>query len=549
MEPTSQNIRWSLNEFFNSLNDPKIQKTLDTTLIKAKEFALKYKNKVVKLTAIELANALKEKEDLLSPCYKLRQYISLLHSIDTNDEKTKKLLEKVDETESYIANEMLFFKLELAKIKSKDLNLLTKTSNLKNYQYYLQQNKNLAKYNLSEKEEKIVNLKNLTGSLAAKKLYQIFTSDFEFEFTLDNKKQKLNGSQLRNLRHHEDPCVRRSAMKLFFKKYKDNELIITHLYNTILKDYQIECNLRGYKEPMSVMNTYNDLPDNAVNLLQNVTAKSYPLVGRYYKIKQKILKLDQMTLADIYAPLPKSSTKFTWEEAKEIVLEGLSKFDQDFYLKGKLMFDENRIDAPVEPKKRGGAFCSSSIPSLNPFVMLNFLGKERDISTMAHELGHAIHSQFSAKQNLFNFHARLPLAETASVFSEMLITDLILKKETDKATKISLLTSKLEDIFATSHRQNMFFSFEKKSHDLASKTKASSEELCSLYKKELKSMFAGAVKLTPEYDWEWASIPHIFEVPFYVYAYNFGNLLVLAMYEKYLEEGKSFIPKYKEFLA
>lgn len=549
METTSKNIRWDLKEFFTSIDDPKILEVLDTTLQKAKEFALKYKNKVTKLSAAKIAEAFKEKESLLSPVYKLSQYVNLVHSLDTNNEKAKKLLEKVDEIESYISNEVLFFKLELAKIKAKDLNSFTATTNLKDYEYYLKQNKNLAKYNLSEKEEKIINLKDLTGSLAAKKLYQVLTSDFEFEFEVDGQIQQLNGSQLRNLRHHENQAVRRSAMQLFFEKYEKNQLVITHLYNSILKDHEVESKLRGYKEPMSAMNSHNDLDDKVVDLLQEITTESYSLVSRYYRIKKRILGLDEMTLADIYAPLPESSTKFTWEETKSIVLEGLSNFDQDFYQKGKIMFDENRIDAPVEPKKRGGAYCSSSIPSLKPFVMLNFLGKERDVSTLAHELGHAIHAQFSSKQNLFNFHARLPLAETASVFSEMLITDLILKKETNKTAKISLLTSKLEDIIATSHRQNMFFSFEKASHNLVGKTKASSEEFCSLYEKELKLMFKDAVKYTPEYAWEWSSIPHIFEVPFYVYAYNFGNLLVLALYEKYLEDGKSFIPKYKEFLS
>jgi oligoendopeptidase F len=181
--------------------------------------------------------------------------------------------------------------------------------------------------------------------------------------------------------------------------------------------------------------------------------------------------------------------------------------------------------------------------------MLNFLGKPRDIATMAHELGHAIHDMLCSKQTLINFHPILPLAETASVFAEMLITDHLLKTETDTRSKINILTDKLEDIFATSHRQNMFSQFEMATHKHIESDRLSSQDLCKIYKEELKKMFGDAVQYPEEYQWEWSSIPHIFESPFYVYAYNFGNLLVMAMYQQYLEEGKAFMPKYKEFLS
>jgi len=297
------------------------------------------------------------------------------------------------------------------------------------------------------------------------------------------------------------------------------------------------------------MNIHNDLDDEAVEVLHEVTTESYFLVQRYYKIKSKLLGLEHQTLADIYAPLPQSTRQYQFHEAKETVLQGFSQFDEEFYQMAKLMFDENRIDAPVNPTKRGGAFCSSSTPDLHPYVLLNYLGRQRDISTIAHELGHAIHDQFCSKQTLFNYHPILPLAETASVFSEMLITDLLLKNETDKLSRQAILTDKLEDIFATSHRQNMFSHFEMTSHNAISSQLLSSEELCHMYMNELQKMFGDSVEYTDEFRWEWASIPHIYSVPFYVYAYNFGNLLVIALYQQYLDEGKAFIPKYKQFLS
>jgi len=359
----------------------------------------------------------------------------------------------------------------------------------------------------------------------------------------------MNGSELRALRYHPKQDVRCEAMTCFFSRYEEQKLAVTHAFNHIVKDCAIEREIRGYKSPISVRNVQNDLDDKVVQVLHEVTQESSHLVNRYYKLKARLLGLERFTLADIYAPLPQSSTSFTWEQATDLVLRGFQNFDPTFHEMAKKMFDENRVDAPVTASKRGGAFCSSSTPDVAPYVLLNFLGKQRDVSTMAHELGHAIHDMYCSKQNLFNYHPILPLAETASVFSEMIVTDLLLKEQTDKTSKIALLTEKLEDIFATSHRQNMFSFFEQTIHAQIEKGLMSTTELCETYQSSLESMFGDAVTYTPEYQWEWSTIPHLVESPFYVYAYNFGNLLVMALYQSYLEEGAAFIPKFKELLS
>ena len=347
---------------------------------------------------------------------------------------------------------------------------------------------------------------------------------------------------------HEDPKVRREAMKLVDSEYEKNSMVITHIFNNIIKDYNVERKLRGYKSAISIRNTGNDLDDKAVASLHAVTKKSYPLVQRYYKLKKKILKLDDITLADIYAPMPQTSKKYSWDEAKKIVLDSFKDFDQEFHDFAKVMFDEHRIDAPVEAKKRGGAFCSGSTPDIKPYVLVNFMGKPRDVMTLAHELGHAIHDFYAARQSLFNYFPILPLAETASVFSEMIVTDKLLKEETNKKERQALLTEKLEDIFATSHRQNMFSSFEHVVHDKITGSILSTDDLKSLYKEELTAMFGTSVTIPDEYEWEWSTIPHIFEWPFYVYSYNFGNLLVMALYEQYKEAPETFPDKLKELL-
>lgn len=547
-ETGAENVRWDLKELYGSVNDPKIEEDLKKAQKLSEEFVEKYKNIISDLSVENLKKAFEDLEALLAPLYQMHQYASLVYSTDTSNGDAKKLKAKLDEAFSHISNEILFFDLELGKISEEKYKQFINSDILDNYRYSIYKTYKDAKYYLSEKEEQVMNLKDLTGVKAFRKLYSDLTNGFQFEFEIDGVKKKMNGSELRALRYHKSADVRRRAMKMFFERYEDNENIISSIFNNIVKNHAIEKNLRKYDSAISVMNVGNDLDDEVVQVLHDVTTESYKLVHRYYKLKAKILKLDDMTLADIYAPLPTANETYSFDKAKDIVLEGFSAFDEEFYSMAKSMFDENRIDAPVLPTKRGGAFCSSSTPDLKPYVLLNFLGRARDVSTMAHELGHAIHDMFASEQTLMNQHPILPLAETASVFSEMIITDLLLKKITDPLARQSLLTDKLEDIFATSHRQNMFSRFEMASHKGISERLMSSEELCQIYEQEIKMMFGDSVNFTDEYRWEWSSIPHIFEVPFYVYAYNFANLLVMALYQQYLNEGKSFIPRLKGFL-
>ncbi len=545
----AESIHWNLKDLFSGLKDPKIKKIMTESIKNATAFEKSYKGKIKTLTSAQLTKAFQKMEALLTPLYKLSQYSHLVYSTDTSNDDAKRLMVQIDELESKISNITMFFHLELAKLSKAAIENHAKSKECKNYSYSIRRTLETAQYNLTEPEERIINLKNLTGVNAFKQLYSDLTNTFEYEFEIDGKKKRMNGSELRALRQHPDKNVRRRAMKSFYERYDENSLTITHIFNQVLKNLEIERDLRGYKRAISIKNIGNDLPDAAVDALHQVTNESYKLVHRYYALKKKILKLPDMTLADIYAPMPTGSETILYKEAKEIVLEGFGKFDKEFYNGAKLMFDQNRIDAPVGAKKRGGAYCSSSTPDLKPYVMLNYLGRDRDVATMAHELGHAIHAILSEKQTLFNYHSILPLAETASVFSEMIITDMLLKTRTDKLSKQALLTTKLEDIFATSHRQNMFSNFEQETHGRIGNGILTTEDYCGIYQASLKQMFGTSVKQPDEYKWEWSTIPHMIESPFYVYAYNFGNLLVMALYQQYSEEGQSFVPKLKQMLA
>jgi len=543
----SENIRWNLTDLFNGTDDPKINESLALSSDRAVAFKHKYKSKINELTSFDLNHAYTELIEVFEPIYRVHQFGSLSLSTNTSDDDVKSLSSRIEEKLSSISNKILFFNLELA--ERDDLETLEDMPGLEDFKYNLNQAHKTKQFNLSEKEEQLINLKALTGKSAFKKMYSEYTSSFIFEFELDGEVKKLTGAELRALRQHSDPDVRHRAMDTFLTKFKKNKLIFTHVYNDIIKDYNIDRSLRGYPSSINVMNVNNDIKDKAVNALIDVTTESNTLVQRYYKLKRKMLGLNELTLADIYAPLPNSNKTYTWNEAKKLVLDAFASFDDEFYILAKSMFDFNRIDGPSVPNKLGGAFCLSSTPDLKPYVLLNFTGKLKDVSTMAHELGHAIHAMLSTSQHLFNYHPIMPLAETASVFSEMILTDKFLKEMDDKETKVSLLTSKLEDIFATSHRQNMFSRFEVKIHKIISERLMSSDELCEAYREELEEMFGDSVVYSEIYNWEWASIPHLLNVPFYVYAYNFANLLVIALYQQYLDEGDVFVPKFKTFLG
>jgi oligoendopeptidase F len=546
---TAETIRWDLSDLFSGIDDPKITETLAAGHRGALNYVDKYKEKLGLLNPAALADAFKELETLLSPLYKLSQYAHLVYSVDTANDQVKAFVGKVDDEESEISNHLVFFNLELAALSPTQLDTLAAAPELADYKYELELTKKTAAHNLTEKEEQLINLKDLTGVDAMRKLYNELTASFQFEFELDGNIQTMNGSQLRALRQHEDANVRRRAMKVFFERYEAHQITLSTIFNNVIKDFNTERKLRKYPTPISTKLIGKDLDDATIKTLHQVTDESYGLVQRYYTLKQKLMGLSELTLADIYAPLPGSTKTYTWDEAKTMVLDGFGRFDSEIHDMAKRMFDNNRIDAPLLPTKRGGAYCSSSTPDIDPYVFLNYQGRPSDVATLAHELGHAIHDMLCANQHLFYYHPILPLAETASVFSEMLITDKLLAEQTDTQSIQAILTDKLEDVFATSHRQNMFSNFELKTHDLLTEGLVSSTDLCDIYEGELKKMFGQSVVITPEYRWEWSSIPHMIDSPFYVFSYNFGNLLVMALYQQYKEEGAAFIPKYKQILA
>ena len=324
-------IIWNLDELYQSVEDPDLDKDIKKADTLSESFNKKYKGKVKKLSHNELGKALKTLEEIYSIIYKASQYIHLLYAIETNNNIIKNKVSQLDENISDIENQLIFFNLELSKVPKKELTNKQNSVAVAEYKYLIKRSLETAKYNLTEKEEKLTNLKDLTGIDSFQKLYSELTNSFQYKFKVDNKLKNMNGSELRALRQNKDPKVRRDAMRLFYTKYEENEVVISHIYNNILKSYGTNIKLRGYKKPIEKKNIGNDLSNKVIDNLHDATKESYSLVERYYKVKKKLLNLKDMTLADIYAPLPESKDSFTWNQSIDIVLDGFKSFDDEFY--------------------------------------------------------------------------------------------------------------------------------------------------------------------------------------------------------------------------
>ncbi|BBE30801.1 oligoendopeptidase F [Tepiditoga spiralis] len=543
-------MNWDLTFFYESPSSKKIKKDLDEFLNMAQELKNEYYNKLgnENLSPIELKIFFNKLEEFEQKGYYPSQYSNLLFASNTLDQEAQKLRAMVQDYFTKASIITSFWSPVLLKLSEEKLTELKESKELIQYKHVMEKLVDSKKHTLSEEAEKVMTALSSSSREAFGDLYGRLTNSYEFKFRIGEEVKTITGPQLRSMRLNPDPDIRSRAMKMFFERYEKDKITLEHTYNSIVKHYDTESKLRNFPEPNSMKNLKNEVNDEIVKMVMGVTTEKTPIVHSYYEWKAKQLKTD-ITLADIYAPLKSVNKEYDFESAKKIVLDSYYQFDKEFGDIAKSFFDENRIDSEIRKGKRGGAFCSYYIPNKKPFVLINYTGNMRDIMTLAHELGHGIHGTLSSKQNLLNYHTPLTMAEVASVFGEMLVMDKLLNELNEEDKKL-FIASKIEDMFATMFRQNMFARFEVQAHKMIEENgMASWEELSDLYERELKIMFGNSVKITPEYKYEWASIPHIFNVPFYVYAYNYANLLVIALYEKYLEEGKDFVPKYKELLS
>jgi oligoendopeptidase F len=489
----------------------------------------------------------KDSEESTRIAYKLYSFAELAFAADTQNQSVQALLGRIQQFMAELENRTLFFSLWWKDLDDANAKRLMEASG--DYQYYLEEIRHFKPHTLSEPEEKVVNLKNVTGSSALITLYDAITNRYTFNLEVDGKTKELTRGELMVHVRGADPNLRAKAYQELYRVYGGDGPILGQMYQTAARDWRNEnLTLRRFASPIAARNLGNDIPDEAVDTLLAVCKKNAPIFQRYFQLKAKYLKTPRLRRYDIYAPLVKSDKTYAFDQAAEMVLDSFSTFSPEVGKLARHVFNEKHLDSEVRKGKQTGAFCASVIPEMTPWVKLNYQGHADDVATMAHELGHAIHSMLAAHHSVFTFHSSLPLAETASTFGEMMLVDRLLAEEKDESVRRDMLFRQVDDSYATILRQAFFALFEKQAHEIVVQN-ASVDDLSAAYMENLKEQFGEAVEVSDEFKWEWVSIPHIYHTPFYVYAYAFGQLLVLALYQQYKAEGEAFKPRYLKILS
>lgn len=549
MTDDATRLFWDTTPLYASAEDPAIEKDLEEAKLRGAEFRERYAGKTASLAAGELFDALAVYERLQELILKPQLYAHLLFAADSEDDAVKRLSQRTAEFGNEMGRELLFFDLELMEIGEEEFaKLFTADPRLDSYRHFLESVRKFRPHTLSEREEQLLKLKDLTGSDAFNRLFDELTASFRYSFELDGETKEMTGEDLLGLLHHADAGVRERAFSTFLKRQEEQGVVFSAVFNNVALDHRQDMDLRGYRAPMQPTNLGNEIPDQVVERLMEVSEANYPLARDYFRLKAKLLGVDRLKNSDIYAPVGGTGRAYTFDEAKDLVLESFGNFSPRFRDLATPFFEERRIDVPPRPGKTGGAFCMGMTPSLSPYLLLNHTGNLRDVTTLAHELGHGLHFVLASKQSMLNYFPPLPLAETASVFGEMLLTRMLLEREDDRQVKISLLCASIEDIIATTFRQNVLTRFEEWMHLERQNGLITSGHLCDLWWEENGKFYGDSVEMIPPYRWGWSYISHFIHTRFYCYAYTFAELLVLALFEKYLKEGDAFIPIYEEIL-
>ena len=538
---------WKLTELFASFTDPAINQAYQDLEASTEKFVSQREELKPEISSEKFLQLVRELEQMNKLGYRLYGFASLSFAANTQDQTAQINIARFQQFEAEMENRTMFFSLWWKALDDENAARLLDASG--DYRYWLEQMRNFKPYTLTEPEEKIVNIKNVTGRSAHDMLYDSITNRYVFKVEVNGEMKEMTRGELMALVRTADPDLRARAYQELYRVYGEDAPILGQIYQNIVRDWKNEnVNLRGFASPISVRNTINDLPDEVIDTLLEVARKNIGIFHRFFRLKAQKLGMEKLRRYDIYAPLAESDKRYSFQEAADLTFEAFDRFDPKFARLAKRVFDEGHVDSEVRKGKMGGAFCSTLGPDLTPWVMLNYQGKSDDVSTMAHELGHGIHSMMAEEHSLFTQHACLPLAETASTFGEMTLTDLMLERETDEGVKQDILFGQLDDAFATIIRQIYFALFEREAHGMIAKN-ASVDELNAAYLANLKEEFGDSVEVSDEFKYEWVSIPHIYGTPFYVYAYAFGQLLVFALYKRYKEEGESFKPKYMRILS
>ncbi|MEM7587149.1 MAG: M3 family oligoendopeptidase [Acidobacteriota bacterium] len=492
---------------------------------------------------------MRENERLVAKIDVLGAHASLWFSSDTQSAVALGHRNRIQQVLIRLQNRIMFFDLWWKGLEDAEAERLMPPASEADLRHYLLELRRFRPFTLDERSEQIINTKNANGISAVMTLYSMLTNRQEFQLEIEGEQRTLTEGEMRSLFFSSDPAVRKATYQELFRVYEPDAQILAQIYANRVRDWHDEyVELRGMPSAIAVRNLRNDVPDQAVETLLDVVHRNAPVFQDYFKLKAKWLGIEPLRRYDLYAPLAASSQTISFDEAVHTVLETFRGFDERFAQLAERVLEEKHLDSEIRKGKRSGAFCATVLPEYTPWVLVNYTDKVRDVATLAHELGHAVHSMLSEHHSHLTQHPSLPLAETASVFSEMLITDRLLAEETDTMVRRELLASAVDDVYATVMRQTYFVRFELAAHEAILANK-SADDLFDLYLENLKEQFGDSMLITPEFQYEWVSIPHLYNTPFYCYAYSFGQLLVLALYRRFQQEGDSFKPGYLRLLS
>src|SRR6266487_753125 len=547
--------KWDLTDLVEDSSTKKFAELVDDIKKRVKKF--EDNRRILKPDlSISIFEGLVHKiENILQDLSTVNSFAHLKYAADTSSNDAAALVLQMEKLSSQVSNQILFFDLWFKKELDKNnvQRLIDSISAV--YREYLRHKRLIAKYSLHESEEKIINTLEVTGLSALIKIYDRMTNNFEFTIVKKIGNKKIiktfkNKEKLISLVRSPKAEEREYAYKALFKTYKKNSGVLGEIYQNIVTQWRDEnISIRGFAAPISVRNIYNNIDDSTTDTLLSVCRQNAHLFYDYFLEKAKLIGVKKLRRYDLYAPISNSNiAKFTFKNAAKVVLDTFHKFDPRFGTYTERLFRENHIDSEIRNGKSGGAFCYTVSPQRTPYVLLNFDGMMRDVSTMAHEFGHAVHSMLASNKPIFVSHAPLPLAETASVFGEMLLNEEIYKS-LNRQKKQIFLAEQIDDMYATIMRQAFFTIFEIEAHKHIVEQNFTIDNIANLYMNNLRNQFGNSIHISDDFKWEWLYIPHFFHTPFYCYAYSFGNLLVLSLYQQYGKEGKSFVSKYLKILS
>lgn len=545
----AENIVWDLSIFYSGPEDPAIEADMAAIDADIAAFADDYRGEVAGLDAAALLAAMERVEALLDRVYRLEMFAQMLYVTDTNKPTFGALMQKMTEYAARVQQGLLFFELEWTALDDDSAAALLAQPALAHFRHYLEAERRYKPHVLSEPEEKLLVEKAVTGREAWNRFFNQLMGASRYQL----RGEELTQSQVLSKLFDTDRELRREAAAAVTAGLQEQAMQLTYVFNVLAADKASEDRQRGHATWVSSRNLSNKVADEVVEALVQAVTGNYDIVAAHYDLKRVLLGLDELLHYDRNSPLPvpDSDRIYQWEEARDIVQQAYHNFSPRMAAISQRFFDGGWIHAALAPGKMGGAFSASGPVSAHPFIMMNYTGRERDVATLAHELGHGVHQALAAEaQGLLNAQTPLTTAEMASTFGEMLVFNDLMEREPDAESRLAMLAAKIEDSFGTIFRQIAMNRFEDGYHNARREQgELGAEQLGEIWLKTQRDMFQGSVNIGADYGHWWSYVPHFLNVPGYVYAYAFGELLVLALFRLYQQRGADFVPDYLEVLA